>query len=434
MVLARDFLLTLSRLVRPESRSDAIAQLAESLGVEAFFLFIADAEVGVLLAAPGFPQTYPAGERWRDFVDQCNPWVPNRTELPWPHAKRMRSAIGVRADDDAVVVLLGGTPSASDLEQLTMLLPLLSAALRSERALGAAAVQTRLAQEAARESATLAMGIDEARRAAQREIAARREIEDALREAKDQLARANQELEARVQERTARLRDTVAELEAFSYSISHDMRSPLRAMQGYAKILVQEAAPKLDPNEQDYLRRIARASERLDRLINDVLRYTRVARTEPKQERINLDQLLQDVIQQYPALHEPAAHVEVMRPLLPVLGHEVLLVQCVSNLLTNAVKFMPEKVKPHVRVWTECLGDRVRLSIADNGIGIPREDQQRIFRIFERINPDRAFDGTGIGLAIVKRAAERLDAEIGVESDLATGSRFWLSLHAAPAA
>lgn len=434
MVLARDFLLTLSRLVRPESRSDAVAQLAESLGVEAFFLFIADAEVGALLAAPGFPQTYPQGERWRDFVDQCNPWTPCRAELPWPDAKTMRPAIGVRADDEAVVVLLGGAPGASDLEQLTMLLPLMSAALQRERALAAAAVQMRLAQEAARESATLAMGIDEARRAAQREIAARREIEDALREAKDQLARANEELEARVQERTARLRDTVAELEAFSYSISHDMRSPLRAMQGYAKILVQETAPKLDPSEQDYLRRIARASERLDRLINDVLRYTRVARTEAKQERINLDQLLQDVIQQYPALHEPAAHVEVAHPLLPVLGHEVLLVQCVSNLLTNAVKFMPKNVKPHVRVWTEPVGDRVRLSIADNGIGIAREDQKRIFRIFERINPDRAFDGTGIGLAIAKRAAERLDAEIGVESDLGTGSRFWLLLHAAPGA
>lgn len=432
MVLARDFLLILSRLVRPESRSGAIAQLTEALGVDEFFLFITDPEIGVLLAAPGFPQTYPHGERWREFVEQCNPWTPSRAELPWPDAKFLRPAVGVRADNDAVVVLLGGAPSASNLEQLTMLLPLLSAALASERALAAAAVQTQLAQEAARESATLAMGIDEARRAAQREIAARREIEQALRQAKDLLARANEELEARVHERTTRLRDTVAELEAFSYSISHDMRSPLRAMQGYAKLLVQESSSKLDPAEQDYLRRIARASERLDRLINDVLRYTRVARTDAEQERIDLEQLLQDVIQQYSPLHEPAANIEVTRPLLPVLGHEVLLVQCVSNLLTNAVKFVPEGVKPHVRVWTKPVGDRVRLSIADNGIGIAPADQKRIFRIFERINPDREFDGTGIGLAIVKRAAERLDAEIGVESVLGAGSRFWLLLHAAP--
>lgn len=232
---------------------------------------------------------------------------------------------------------------------------------------------------------------------------------------------AAERLEAAVAERTARLRDTIAELEAFSYSISHDMRGPLRAMQGYAHTLLEEAAPRFRPKEREYLSRIARSAQRLDRLIHDVLDYSRLASSEVALEPIDLENLVDEVIQQYPTLQSGQAEIEVCRPLLPVTGHEVLLTQCLSNLLSNALKF----------VRTEPRGNDVRLWVEDNGIGIAPHNHERVFGIFQRINPDGAYEGTGIGLAIVRKAVTRMGGEVGMTSEAGRGSRFWIQLPAA---
>lgn len=246
----------------------------------------------------------------------------------------------------------------------------------------------------------------------------------ALEKSKHDLERANEDLEAKVHERTARLKETIAELEAFSYSISHDLRAPLRAMQGYASVLLEEVGSNAPPEQREYLDRIQRASQRLDHLINDILRYTRLTRAEVKLEPVNLGRLVRDVIREYPQLHDNAVRVDVVEPLPDVLAHQVLLTQCLSNLLINAVKFVAPGVRPHIRVWSRRSGVHVRLSVQDNGIGLEPKNLTRIFGMFERVNPESVYEGTGIGLTIVKRAVERM----GVESTFGEGSRFWIDL------
>ncbi|HYG22389.1 MAG TPA: ATP-binding protein [Verrucomicrobiae bacterium] len=249
-----------------------------------------------------------------------------------------------------------------------------------------------------------------------------------LLQAKEKISRHAEELEKTVEERTAKLRETIAQLEAFSYSISHDMRGPLRAMQQYSQILLEECRPGLSSDACHYLDRIARGAQRLDRLIQDVLTYSRVARASMPLVPINLDKLVRDILQQYPSFQPPRANVEVIQPLPVVLGHEASLTQCISNLIANAVKFVPPDRRPTVHVKTGTANGSVQVWFEDNGIGIAPENHQRIFNIFERVNSDAEFEGTGIGLSIVKKTIERMGGEVGVESELGRGSRFWIRL------
>jgi signal transduction histidine kinase len=238
-------------------------------------------------------------------------------------------------------------------------------------------------------------------------------------------------LEQRVAERTRKLEETISELEAFSYSVSHDLRAPLRAMHGYSHVLIEDFSEGMDQEAREYIRRILTASERLDRLIQDILTYSRFARSDIEVSSIGLESLVNDIVQQYPSLQSPRAEVEVQAPLLSVTGHVASLTQCVSNLLTNAVKFVTPGTVPRVRIWTELVDSCVRIWIQDNGIGIPQAHQNRIFCMFERGPHAAAYEGTGIGLAIVKKAVERMGGKVGVQSEVGEGSKFWIQLAAA---
>jgi PAS domain S-box-containing protein len=258
--------------------------------------------------------------------------------------------------------------------------------------------------------------------------------------------RQEEKLERTVAERTASLREIVGELEAFSYSVAHDMRAPLRGMQGFAKALSVDYASQLDARASDYLRRITSCSRRLDRLIQDVLNYSKIVKTQVVVEPLDLDGLTRDVIGTYPDWQPPKAEIQIESDLPKVLGNEAFLTQCISNLVSNAVKFVSPGTVPRVRIWAEevALPDRyensqpnstqvsrsseVRVYVADNGIGIAQDNHARIFRMFERIYPATEYEGTGIGLTIARRAAERMGGSIGFESELGKGSKFWIQL------
>ena len=257
------------------------------------------------------------------------------------------------------------------------------------------------------------------------------QLQRALEETKnseEKVREMNLSLERRVKERTTELQEAVAQMEAFSYSVSHDLRSPLRAMQGYAQVLLEDYSDKLDDEARTYLKRIASSAVRMDALVQDILTYSRVARAELKIEPINLDKLVHDIIHQNPAFQSPQSRITVKSPLHKVSAHEAALTQCLTNLISNAVKFVSPGVIPAVTISTEPVGSDVRIWVQDNGIGINPQHFDRIFRMFERVHGAKTYEGTGIGLAIVKKAVERMNGRIGVESKPGEGSRFWIIL------
>jgi signal transduction histidine kinase len=252
------------------------------------------------------------------------------------------------------------------------------------------------------------------------------EVRDLLRERDTLLS----SLETRVAERTAELQRMVQEMEAFSYSVSHDLRSPLRSIAGYSRALQEDYAAELSSGARLYLDKIARAAQRMDNLTQDVLAYTRATRCEMEISPVDLDSLLAEVIEQYPALGSSADHIILHGPLGYVMGHVPSLIQCFSNLLGNAVKFVPPGRSPLIEVQTERQGHWCRISVKDNGTGIEPSQHERIFGMFERA-AEKNVPGTGIGLAIVKKAVERMGGTVGVISVPGEGSEFWIRLLAA---
>ncbi len=233
-------------------------------------------------------------------------------------------------------------------------------------------------------------------------------------------------LEVLVQQRTAKLQTAVGELEAFSYTVAHDLRAPLRALSGYAKALSDETA--LSTTGRTYVQRIDRAATRMDRLIQEVLTYSQLSRADVQLHPVDLDKLVRELIEEYPNLAAHRESITIESPLLPVLGHEPLLAQALANLLGNACKFVNQGVKPKVLVRTQETDREVTIWVEDNGIGIAPEHMSRLFKLFGRIHPDQKFPGTGVGLAIVLKAAERMGGTAGFKSELGKGSRFWLQL------
>jgi len=235
-------------------------------------------------------------------------------------------------------------------------------------------------------------------------------------------------VEKAVAKRTAELNEKVAELEIFSYSISHDMRAPLRAMQGYADSLIRDHSARLPPQARHSLLRIERAANRLDRFITDVLTYSRLAKDEIKLTPVALEPLVDELIQQHPPFQKFSRSIFIDRPLHDVLGHAACLTQCLSNLISNGLKFTRHGTRPKVRISTEISDRQVRVWVKDNGIGIAPEHYGRIFQIFGRVYSEKTYPGTGIGLVVVKKAIARMGGETGFQSTPGQGSSFWFAL------
>jgi len=221
----------------------------------------------------------------------------------------------------------------------------------------------------------------------------------------------------------------VADLQAFTSSVSHDLKAPLRAMRGFASILMEDSAEQLDETARENLERIVNAGTRMNDLINDLLAYCRMAQQEIVPRSMDVASAIAAVVDQLPE----AERIEKLKIDLPaalpyVLGHGPTLQQVIVNLLSNARKFVPPGIEPEVTISGEEIGANVRLWFRDKGIGIPQQYQERIFKAFERLHTQDAYPGTGIGLAIVKRGVERMGGRVGVESQVGMGSNFWIEL------
>lgn len=226
------------------------------------------------------------------------------------------------------------------------------------------------------------------------------------------------------------LREANQQLEAFTYSVSHDLRGPLRSLRGFAELVLEDHAVHLDEGGRGYLERIKAAATRMDRLIRDLLDYSRIMREEMKLQCVSLGELINDVMGMNGQFSAARLELNLNGDLLPVVAHPTLLGQCFANLLGNAIKFVKSGKVPRVNISTEKHEDRVRIWIEDNGIGIDPAYHQKVFGLFERVGNVKEHEGTGIGLAIVARSVERMGGQCGVESAVGQGSRFWIELKA----
>lgn len=250
-----------------------------------------------------------------------------------------------------------------------------------------------------------------------RDVTKLKEAERVVGQRADELARSNQELET------------------FSYSISHDLRAPLRALEGLSRALLADYAGALDDTGRDYLQRLVTGAQRMDQLIQDILDYSRLGQRRLEIAPIDLKSVMTDVQSNLEAvLIERGAGLIVAPDLPSVNSDRVLITRIITNFVANGTKFVAPGVKPVVRVYAEPKQGAVRIWVADNGIGIAPEHQGKIWGVFERLHGTETYPGTGIGLAIVRRAAGQLGGSVGVESAAGQGSRFWLELPTAGAA
>ncbi len=238
------------------------------------------------------------------------------------------------------------------------------------------------------------------------------------------------ELEHKVQERTADLEGANARLEAFAYSVAHDLRAPLRGLHGIAQALIDDYGDRLDDIGRDYARRLVQEASSMDALIQDLLAYGRLSHVELAVATVDLNDVLDAAVHAVREEIEWAgARIAVASGLPLVTGNRSVLIQVFTNLLSNAIKFGGRE--PHVRVWSERRADMAHVWVEDQGIGIAPQHQDRIFGIFERLHGVESYPGTGIGLEIVRKGVERLGGRVGVESTIGHGSRFWVELREA---
>lgn len=236
----------------------------------------------------------------------------------------------------------------------------------------------------------------------------------------------HESLERRVAERTAMLEQANRELEAFSYSVSHDLRSPLRAINGFAHLLAEHAEASLDEEGRDMLGRIERGATRMGQLIDDILHFSRVSRVDMAHAEIGLDSLVAsvaaDLLDQYPGTQLDIA------PIGRVRGDPAMLRQVFANLIGNALKFSSRAEQPRVDIHVAMFDGVPAICVRDNGVGFDMAHADRLFGVFQRMHGIDEFPGTGVGLAIVKRIVERHGGRIRVDASPGQGATFHFTL------
>jgi len=245
------------------------------------------------------------------------------------------------------------------------------------------------------------------------------------------LAHLRSELRVRrmVEQLERRVADRTRDLEDFVYSISHDLRAPLRAVSGFAQIIAQRHRGDLNEQGRRFIDNVVTASGQMDRLIDDLLRYSRLGRGAVRREAVALSEILDDVAETFfQRVEDAGARLEINENLPVVRGDPSLLRQVFTNLVDNALTYHAKGVVPHVVVDALSGGDDIVIRVSDNGIGIEPEYREKVFAMFQRLHSDDEYPGTGIGLAIVKRAVGLLDGDVCVDPVPEGGSQFSVRL------
>lgn len=393
------------QMADPSRRTETVRALASRAGADDLLIFVRDREIGILLPAPGFPQTLPDARRWRGFLSELEQRSPFAGFLPCPDRHTDRPALGLRGADDSALILLGGKPSPDVASAIALVLPALAAAFRGEQALVAAEGHAAVAREIAGQSKLLTASLESARQALQDALAKA----EAANAAKDQ----------------------------FLAVLSHELRTPLAPVLAAATTLLND---KLLPHDvRDSLEMIRRNVELEARLIDDLLDLTRIARGKM--------QLSFDVVDVNALI---AQTVEICRSdiywkqlnlsvRLDAAEHHTRadparLQQVLWNVVKNAVKFTPAKGRIEIASSNE--GDQLHIEVSDTGIGIEPQHLATIFNAFEQTSDDvtRSFGGLGLGLAISKALVEAHGGQLHVRSEgRGKGATFSIRLQVATA-
>ena len=403
----------LADLASPERRRDAARTLAHTFGADDLILFTPDPEVGVLLPAPGFPQTLPGGARWQALLRGAVELGRASGAVTPPGATAPVASLAVAGRDGSAAVLIGATAENGEVDWLRALLPLLAGAFRGEREAITAAGQASVARSAAAQAEALALSLDKVRR----------ELGEALVR-----VQATADENARL---LAEAREADRRKSEFLATLAHELRNPLAPVRTGLQVLKLTRDPEAAVRAREMM---DRQLAHMVRLVDDLLDVARITRgkIELRRDRVDFKDVVTSAVETSLPLIEAGRHelsVELPGGPLPLSADLTRLAQVFSNLLTNAAKYTPEGGR--IVLAARCEGTQVVVRVTDTGVGIPRENLPEVFEMFTQVgrNLDRAQGGLGIGLTLVRRLTEMHGGTVEADSPGAgKGSTFTVRL------